>query len=102
MADNSYPKLIIDPSFNEQDSYNISLKGWFSADIEIEDGTHFKINFFDPIRLKQEYDDSIREGEPCFIEFNLIIIPKITIENIQDCIQFLWKKGYFSYIKAEY
>lgn len=101
MESQNFPKLILYEGFGERDDWEIAQKGWFCAHVELEDGSRYEINFYDPVRLIQEYNDIvIRDNEPCYLEFNIIIIPKVTIDAVRKCIHYLWTKKYFDYIKG--
>jgi hypothetical protein len=95
------PKLVLYENFDERDAFDITAKGWFDANIELPDGRHYTLAFYDLGRLKLHLGDSIENGEPCFAEQNLIVVPEVTIEAIQNSIRFLWEKDFFSYIKPE-
>lgn len=57
--------------------------------------------FSDPIRLQQDVDEAVKRERPCFAEPGLIILPEVTVQAIQDAVQFLWKQGFFASLKAE-
>ena len=101
MSETDYPRLILSDQFSERDAFEIRLKGWFYASIELEDGSHHTLNFYDPVRLKQEFDDDVKNGRGCFAEPNLIIVAEVTIEAVQAATRFLWETGYFKRIKSE-
>src|SRR5258708_9802951 len=96
-----FPRLILREDFNERDAFEITQKGWFSASIELEDGNRYIVNFYDPVRLKQELEDYVKDGQPCFAEPNLIVVPEVTIDAIQEAVRFLWKTGFLENIKPE-
>ncbi len=77
------------------------LKGWLNAQIELEDGCRYTVYFSDPIRLQHDVDEAVKSAKPCFAEPGLIILPEVTVKAIQDAVQFLWKQGFFAYLKAE-
>ena len=97
----NYPKLILYEGFGEREIDEMTLKGWFSATVELENREHYTITFFDPIRLGQELTTLVKSGQPCFAEQKLIVVSEVTLEIIQKSIHFLWKSGFFSYLKPE-
>ena len=97
----SCPRVIFPERFDEQAAFETSLKGWLSAQVELEGGCRYAVYFSDPIRLQQDLDEAVKSGMPCFFEPSLIILPEVTVEAIQDAVQFLWKQGFFAYLTAE-
>jgi hypothetical protein len=97
----NYPKLVLAEWFDDRVGIEMPYKGFFLAEVESEDGTRYEINFYDPVRLSQELNDYVSLGKPCFAEQNLIIVPKVTIEAINNSIQYLWEIGFFNFMKAK-
>jgi hypothetical protein len=54
------------------------------------------------MRLQQDMDEAVHNGRPCFAEPGLIIVPEVTVETIQDAVQFLWKQGFFASLKTDH
>jgi len=79
----SRPRVIFPEGFDERAAFETPLKGWLSAQVELEDGRRYAVYFSDPIRLHQDLDEAVRSGKPCVAEPGLIIIPEVTIETIQ-------------------
>lgn len=101
MSNQPFPKLILYEGFGEREEWEMTKKGWFPAVVEVESGKRYEIRFYDPVRLLQEYTDTIRDGVPCFIEFNVIIVPEVTIDAVRKSVQYLWEQKYFNFIQAE-
>ena len=59
------------------------------------------VYFSDPIRLQQDVDEAVQDERPCFAEPGLIVVPEVTVQAIQEAVQFLWKQGFFASLKAE-
>ena len=97
----SGPRIIFPEGFDERAAFETPLKGWLNAQIELEDGGRYAVYFSDPIRLQQDLDEAVRSERPCFAEPGLIIVPEVTVKAIRDAVQFLWKQGFFAYLKAE-
>jgi hypothetical protein len=95
------PRVIFPEGCDERAAFETPLKGWLSAQVELEDGCRYAVYFSDPIRLQQDLDEAVKSGRPCFAEPGLIILPEVTVEAIQDAVQFLWKQGFFAYLKAD-
>ena len=96
-----YPQLILPEGFGERTASEIRQKGWFEASVKTKDGIRYTISFFDPVRMRQELEDNVRNDEPCLAEPNLIIVPELTIEALQSAIEHLWNKGSFRYFVPE-
>ena len=101
MKTRSGPRIIFPEGFDERAAFETPLKGWLSAHIELEDGCRYAVYFSDPIRLQHDVDEAVKDAKPCFAEPGLIIVPEVTVKAIQDAVQFLWKQGFFAYLKAE-
>ncbi|MGH9753480.1 MAG: hypothetical protein ACREA2_11910 [Blastocatellia bacterium] len=94
------PRVIFPDGFDERAAFEITLKGWLSAQVELEDGDHYTVYFSDPFRLQQDLDENVKLGKPCFAEPGLIILPEVTIEAVQDAVRFLREQGFFANLKA--
>ncbi|MGH7888717.1 MAG: hypothetical protein ACREPG_12685, partial [Candidatus Binatia bacterium] len=95
------PRVILPEGFDERAAFETSLKGWLIAQVELEDGVCYTVYFSDPIRLQQDLDEKVKLGKPCLAEPGLIVLPEVTVEAIQDAVQFLWEQGFFAYLKAD-
>lgn len=94
------PRVIFPAGFDERAAFETPLKGWLSTQVELEDGCRYALYFSDPIRLQQDLEEAVQSGRPCFAEPGLIILSEVTVKSIQDAVQFLWKQGFFAYLKA--
>jgi hypothetical protein len=97
----SGPRVIFPEGFDERAAFEIPLKGWLRAQVELENGCRYAVYFSDPIRLQHDVDEAVNSERPCFAEPGLIIVPEVTVQAIQDAVQFLWKQGFFTFLKAE-
>ncbi len=95
------PRVIFYDGFGELDALDIRDKGWATAHVELENGTRYTLNFYDPVRLGQELEDDLKLGRPCLVELNLMVVPEVTVEAIQRSAQFLWQIGFFDDLKPE-
>ena len=95
------PRIIFPEGFDERAAFETPLKGWLKAQIELADGGRYAVYFSDPIRLQHDVDEAVKSAKPCFAEPGLIIVPEVTVQTIQDAVQFLWKQGFFASLKAE-
>ncbi|MGH9840255.1 MAG: hypothetical protein ACREEM_15845 [Blastocatellia bacterium] len=95
-----YPRILLPESFDERSAFEISMKGWLSAQVESEGGERYPVYFSDPVRLQQDLDDEMRRGGCCFAEPGLIVLPEVTVEAAQNAVRFLWREGFFKHIRA--
>ena len=100
MKTQSGPWVIFPEGFDERAALETPLKGWLSVQVELADGCRYAVYFSDPIRLQQDVDEAVQSGKPCFAEPGLIIVPEVTVQTIQDAVQFLWKQGFFTSLSA--
>jgi hypothetical protein len=101
MKTQSAPRILFPAGFDERAAVETPLKGWLSAQVELDDGCRYTVYFSDPIRLQQDVDDAVQHGRPCFAEPGLIIVPEVTVQAIQDAVQFLWKQGFFAFLQTD-
>ena len=97
----SNPRVLFPAGFDERAAIETPLKGWLSAQVELDDGGRYAVYFSDPMRLHQDVDDAVHNGKPCFAEPGLIIVPEVTVQAIQDAVQFLWEQGFFASLKPD-
>ncbi|MGH9832240.1 MAG: hypothetical protein ACREBD_07775 [Blastocatellia bacterium] len=101
MQNQNGPRVIFPEGFDERAAFEASLKGWLSAQVELEDGACYAVYFSDQIRLQQDLEENVKLGKPCFAEPGLIVLPEVTLEAIQDAVRFLWEQGFFAHLKAD-
>ena len=101
MKTRSNPRVIFPAGFDERAAIETPLKGWLSAQVELADGCRHAVYFSDLMRLQQDLDDAVLNGKPCFAEPGLIIVPEVTVQAIQEAVQFLWKQGFFTSLKLD-
>jgi len=101
MKSQNSPRVIFPAGFDERAAIETPLKGWLSAQVELADGCRYAVYFSDPMRLQQDMDEAVQHGKPCFAEPGLIIVPEVTVQTIQDAVQFLWKQGFFASLKTD-
>jgi hypothetical protein len=90
-----FPKLVLPDGFTERNVDEMARKGWLQASVETADGRQFAVNFYDPGVLKMSVDDELSRGVP-FAEPGIIVIPKVTPEEIERALRYLGEVNYFS------
>lgn len=94
-----FPKLIF-LDWQEGDDLSIRQKGCFlHNEVELWNGNRYQVCFFDKIRLVQELTHYETQGQPFFIEQNLIVLSEVTMENMQEAIIAAEKQGFFENLK---
>lgn len=88
--------------FGEREAFELSAKGWLSAQVELNDGRQFSLYFSDLVRLKQDLDESVRAGQPYFAEPGLIVLPEVTVETVQAAVQSLCEQGFFDQLRPHH
>jgi hypothetical protein len=93
-------RVILPEGFDERAAFEANLKGWLSAQVELEDGDRYAVYFSDLIRLQQDLEENVKLGKPCFAEPGLIVLPEVTVEAVEGVVQILWNQGFFANLKA--
>lgn len=103
MANIDRPTLSFPYGFDERDAVESEQRGYFGqAIVELPSGARVKVCFYEPIRLNQDLETVQKSGEVCIGEPGLIIIPSVTLENMQRAIEQLFLEGYFdSFVPLE-
>lgn len=60
------------------------VKGWINIKVQLENGARYSIYFSDPIRLRQDTEQSVNNGEPCFTLPGLVVLQEVTVEAIES------------------
>lgn len=63
--------------------------------VEIDAERLYPVFFYDPVRLSQELAISTEHGQRFVAETGMIVLPEVTIENMRDAVNALYKEGYF-------
>ena len=86
--------------FDAQSEFETPSRGYLSdVIVEMKDGQRYKLFFYDPVRMRQDLEAEISAGKPCLAEPNVILLPEITIENIEKAVQRSWQDGFFDELK---
>ena len=95
-----FRRLIFEEGFEERDEYETPLKGWRGdVLVELSDGTRYRLSFFDPVRLAQELDAEVESGNPFLAEPGLIVLQRVTRENMERAALELCKRGFFETLR---
>ena len=96
----TYPLLSFTCDFNDLVAFEIEQKGFFDhAVITLEDGTRYKVHFYDPDRLAVDLKTELKIGKACIAEPGLVIVPRVTLSDMQAAAKQLANEGYFDSLK---
>lgn len=95
----TYPRIIFPDGFDDRAAFEVTMKGWLSAEVETEDGRRYPVFFYDSVRLQQDLETEVKLGRPCLAETGLVILPEVTVEAAQNAMQYLWQQGFFAGFK---
>jgi len=89
--------------FDERVAWEIELKGWFEhAVVHLPEGGIVHISFWDPVRLAQDLETDLQAGKRCLAEPGMIVIPKLTVENMKAAVEELYHSGYFDRLRSAF
>lgn len=92
-----YPLLAFACEF---DAVDVAEKGFFDhAIVTLEDGSRYQLHFYDPERLAVALRTDLRFGKACLAEPGLVIVPRVTPQNMREAAKQLVKEGYFASLK---
>lgn len=90
------PTLVFACDFDERTAWEVEQKGWFDAAIaRLPNGLEVSLSFRDPVRLQQDLEAEVSAGRSCVAEPALIVIPRVTRENMEAAVVELYRDGYF-------
>jgi hypothetical protein len=93
-------KLAFEGGYGERDEFETPLRGYRSDVLaELDDGSVYRITFYDPVRLTQTVEDDARSGTPYFTEPGLIIVPKVDREHMERAAAELAGAGFFAALR---
>lgn len=89
--------------FDERAEWEIEMKGWFEhARVHLPDGRTVQVCFWDPERLAQDLATDLKLGKSCLAEPGMIIVPKVTVQNMKAAVEELYQKGFFDRLTELY
>jgi hypothetical protein len=101
MKENNQPRLTFSYHLDERAEWEIENKGWFEqAIVHLPDGKKLQVSFWDPIRLAQDLEADLKSGRACLAAPGMIVIPKITVRNMEAAVKDLYENGYFDRLQS--
>jgi hypothetical protein len=92
--------VIFPPWFDEIAALEHQSKGWL-ADVEVrlEDGTRYRLHFYDPVRLAQDLEAYTKLGKPYLAEPNMVVVPEVCPPAINAAVAGLCADGVFAHFQ---
>ena len=93
-------QLIFPESFDERSRQEMPDRGYLShVLVELHDDSRYQVEFIDPVRLSQEVNDYRELDIPCYAEPGLIVLSEVTLERVEEAVQYLHRQGFFKDLK---
>ena len=93
MSSKAYRRLVFEDGYDEEDDRARGYRTRVWA--EMDDGAQYGLSFFDPVRLSQELQCAQQSGMRYFTEPGLIIVPEVTLANMEAAAKALAEEGFF-------
>ena len=76
--------------FSVEEDFDVmwTCKGYYFGSILKHAGQIYRISFFDPVRFSQDCE-SMLQLDPIFTEKNIVIIPEVNLERMQNAARWL-------------
>lgn len=88
--------LEFENGLSERAKAEAEARGYLShVVLTLEDDRSFRLTFWAMWRLKLDFDDYIRNGDPCLAEAGLVIVPEVNLEQIHKSIESLIVQKHF-------
>jgi len=85
-----------DDGFGERDAFEALSRGYRShVWAELDDGSRYQLTYYDVTRLAQTLEGEAGAGRPYFAEPGLIIVPEVTLANMEAAARALAAEGFF-------
>jgi hypothetical protein len=92
---------VFEPGWDDRDDLEAPARGYRShAWVELDDGQRYPLTFYDVTRLSQTLDDDCAAGRRFFAEPGLIVLPEVTLANIEAAVRTLVAEGFFDAASA--
>jgi hypothetical protein len=96
MPGGDYPRLVFEHGFDERAQFEASGGGYVrDVRVALADGTSRPVVFYDPVRLSQDLEYEAQIGRMCIAEHGMIVVPEVTLANMQTAVIALAREGWF-------
>ena len=92
--------LFVLPSDFADYEWEVISKGCFSEAWMTVSGKHYRLNFYDAVRLGQEIESGLENGE-VFFEPNLVVVRSVTRANMERAAEQLVQSGQIASLMPE-
>jgi hypothetical protein len=92
-------RLIFDPSFDDRSLFEAEERGYLSHVKVDVDGDVYPVTFYDCGRLAQDLEYEVSAGRMCVAEVGMIVLPAVTLVNMQIAVDWLSKVRYFDSLR---
>jgi hypothetical protein len=95
------PFTVVFPEwYDERAEHEATSKGYLpDVEVRLSNGPHYKLCFFDHVRLGQDLEDQASSGRPYFAEPGLVVVPEVNTESIRKAVAGLWQEGFFNRLR---
>lgn len=94
-----FPLVVYPDGFDEIVSEEMLVKGWIGpVEVWLDDTTGYHIYFTDIDCAKHDLTYAVKQGHPCFTEPGLVILPSVTVEQVNKTVVYLQADGYFKHL----
>ena len=94
------PEIIYPPGLDERSGWEMTAKGYLeNVEVRFDDGSRFRVCFYDPVRLAQDLQRMAELGSPYFAEPGLIVIPEVTKDAVRQAVLGAAENDFFDILK---
>lgn len=87
---------------DERTQWEIEQKGFFDhAIVNLQANKTVRVHFWDTVRLAQELETELSLGKACLAEPAMIILPSVTLQNMEAAVKQLYQEGFFDAFSGE-
>ena len=90
-------KVVFAPCVTEREILEARDRGYLSHVMVKVDDHLYPIYFYDPVRLRQDLEESAKHGSPILAEPGMIVLPEITLDAMENAVQLLCQQGFFDH-----
>ena len=91
--------LVLPKDFDDYE-WEVKAKGFFSEARLLASGKHYRLNFYDRVRLHQEIESELQRGG-VFFEPNLVVVDSVTRSDMERAADVLMRSGQAASLIAE-
>ena len=101
MSESLDPKLTFTHPFGDREAYEAEARGYLGyAVVELSTGGRIPVVFYDPVRLQQDFEEEVSTGTPFLAEPGMIVVESVTLANMENAVQGLFKSRFFDSFAA--